>query len=131
LVSYSRILEILGKRHKLDYAKTLIDSIGGGWDSTAEQTERQRSASKEPVVRVRDVYTRKEGRVVGRSRELRRRGRGGYQRMCQEEAQQTAPQGANQHRRLKDGRRHIGYLRATKDETAERKRITSKSPEKQ
>jgi hypothetical protein len=39
--------------------------------------------------------------------------------------------GRTNNRRLKEGRRHVGYLRATKDKTAERKRIASKSPEKQ
>jgi hypothetical protein len=93
-----------------------------------------RNASKAPAVRVRvrDAHTRKEGRVVGRTGELRRRGRGGYQRMCQKRKLNRPPRKGRTNRRLKDGRRYVGYLRATRTRPQNASESpASESPEKQ
>jgi hypothetical protein len=81
----------------------------------------------------RNAHTRKEGQVVGRSRGLRRRGRGGYQRMCQkEEAQQTAPRGANQQKTQRwTAVCRISASYKGQDHRTQANRPASESPEKQ
>jgi hypothetical protein len=95
--------------------------------NTAEQAERWRSASS-----TRTGRTHKEEGTGSRAEQEVAKARARKVSGCVKKKFNRPPRkGRTNNRRLKDGRRHVGYLRATKDKTAERKRIASKSPEKQ